>query len=396
MSLAKKLKMIIKGEPKPTFGTDPNEPWSARAGITESVRSRLSAYLKSRGINPEFISRSSKIGHAKSMEFAKWKRDHNFDDPADSVSSTTRDKMIAQREETLSELDYDTVKSLYKKRRDDFHGPEVGKTKKGKEVSAKNVSRSISRLTGFKPTQNQPQKEEIVNEISKDKVEKYLSKVDDDDYKKHGTKPNMYGRLSKQRQDGVGRAIDRLAVKSEETILETKKLSAREKFLSSLKRNGLDVNARAKEYEQIQKNIQSQKQKNNPNSLSNEDVYQDSQAATQTAFDMGTTPNQTEPTHSRKKEMSKSARIIKSLYKHNNMKEEIYDHEKEDKSVATYGKKPKVERVGVDGDEDSQAAMVLKGGKTLTGQERDTLEIDPVMRKPTNPDNKNSNKKLDK
>lgn len=369
MSLAKKLKMIVKGEPKPTFGTDPNEPWSARAGITESVRSRLSAYLKSRGINPEFISRSSKIGHAKSTEFDKWKRDHNFDDPANSVSSTTRDKMIAQREETGASKETETK---FHKKLDKLVHSTFGKRK------------------------DEMKKEEIVNEISKDKVEKYLSKVDDDDYKKHGTKPNMYGRLSKQRQDGVGRAIDRLAVKSEETISETKKLSAREKFLSSLKRNGLDVNARAKEYEQIQKNIQSQKQKNNPNSLSNEDVYQDSQAATQTAFDMGTTPNQTEPTHSRKKEMSKSARIIKSLYKHNNMKEEIYDHEKEDKSVATYGKKPKVERVGVDGDEDSQAAMVLKGGKTLTGQERDTLEIDPVMRKPTNTDNKNSNKKLDK
>jgi hypothetical protein len=127
-----------------------------------------------------------------------------------------------------------------------------------------------------------------------------------------------------------------------------------------------------------------------------EDVFQDTQAATQTAFDMGTQADDREPTYSKKKEMSKSARIIKSLYKHNNMKEDIYDHEKEDKSVATYGKKPKVEIVGVDGDEDNQAAMVLKGGKTLTGQERDTLEIDPVMRKPTNPEIKNSNKKTDK
>ena len=44
----------------------------------------------------------------------------------------------------------------------------------------------------------------------------------------------------------------------------------------------------------------------------------------------------------RKKELSKSARMIKSIYKkHRMVKEDLYDHEKEDKSVKTYGKKPK-------------------------------------------------------
>jgi hypothetical protein len=118
-----------------------------------------------------------------------------------------------------------------------------------------------------------------------------------------------------------------------------------------------------------------------------EDVFQDTQAATQTAFDMGTQADDREPTYSKKKEMSKSARMIKSLYKkHKMVKEELYDHEKEDKSVASYGKKPKVEKQEVY--DDDQAAMVLSGGKTLTGQTRDTLEIDPVLRKPVKPDNK--------
>ena len=30
-----KLKEIIKGGTKPTFGTNPNDPWSTRAGISE-------------------------------------------------------------------------------------------------------------------------------------------------------------------------------------------------------------------------------------------------------------------------------------------------------------------------------------------------------------------------
>ena len=74
------------------------------------------------------------------------------------------------------------------------------------------------------------------------------------------------------------------------------------------------------------------------------------------------------------------------------MTEELYDHEKEDKSVATYGKKPKVQKVEAFSDKEDQAAMVLKGGTTMTGQTRDTLEIDPVMRKA----NKNNDNKTNK
>jgi hypothetical protein len=67
---------------------------------------------------------------------------------------------IEEEVEQIDELNYDTVQSLYRKRRDDFHGAQDGKNKKGKVVSAKNVSTSISRLMGNKPTQNQPVKEE--------------------------------------------------------------------------------------------------------------------------------------------------------------------------------------------------------------------------------------------
>jgi hypothetical protein len=93
----------------------------------------------------------------------------------------------------------------------------------------------------------------------------------------------------------------------------------------------------------------------------------------------------------KKRQMSKSARMIKSLYKKKGMvKEDMYDHEKEDKSVATYGKKPKHEKAD---DKDSKgenkphAAAVLTGGTTLTGEKRDDIEIDPMMRnRPGQPD----------
>jgi len=51
----------------------------------------------------------------------------------------------------------------------------------------------------------------MIDEISKDKAERYLSKVGDDHRKKHGNKPmNMYQTLEPKRQKGVERALDRL------------------------------------------------------------------------------------------------------------------------------------------------------------------------------------------
>jgi hypothetical protein len=72
------------------------------------------------------------------------------------------------------------------------------------------------------------------------------------------------------------------------------------------------------------------------------------------------------------------------------LKEDMFDHEKEDKSVATYGKKPKFEKADKDdskGEKKPEAAAVMSGGTTLTGVKRDTIEIDPMMRaRPGQPD----------
>jgi hypothetical protein len=85
----------------------------------------------------------------------------------------------------------------------------------------------------------------------------------------------------------------------------------------------------------------------------------------------------------KKREMSKSARIIKSLYKNKRMqKEELYDHEKDKKGPGTNVKKAKL-TVGEKqmGDNKTDAAAILSGGTTLTGQKRDTVMIDPVLKK---------------
>ena len=59
--------MAKRGFHKLTYGTEPNDPWSAKANITETAL--LNRYLKSRGINPEFVSKDQKVAHSKTNQF---------------------------------------------------------------------------------------------------------------------------------------------------------------------------------------------------------------------------------------------------------------------------------------------------------------------------------------
>lgn len=64
-----------------------------------------------------------------------------------------------------------------------------------------------------------------------------------------------------------------------------------------------------------------------------------------------------------KKQSMKSARIIKSLYK-KKLKESTYDWEKDDKGNS----------------KKTTAKITVKGGTTMTGKPRDTVEIEPVLK----------------
>jgi hypothetical protein len=661
---AKKLKLIVRGDKKPTFGTDPNEPWSVRAGITESERGELHAYLKSRGINPDFVSKDTKISHAKSSEFHKWRRDHQFDDPINFVSTTVADRMKKQRAQTeeveieegktlqhtpvelrqhaidkekhmtkvlhhnglhkeeseqIDELAPETLasyvlkttskdpkraeprkkamgklakimakrsfseaktiqgtaldkfrqaaadrarkhddieremkarhaagkedmkgsidrleKQLNKEEKDkkeyDYEGemvksdlrsimanaqrihdmledndnlPEWVQSKitvaedyvstaanyltaemseEVDQIDEKNVPTSPEKWARAKAAakskfdvypsayangwaskkykamggdwKSVKEETEQLDEVSSSEVDHhfhqwtnsehapYNSDAGDDNkvhqsalgylrstnvpkekheklamhiaHKFHGSGIDEASGISKEKEtkfhkkldtlvhSTFGKRKDEMKMKEEvEQIDELKKSTVfswlKQQPVVPEKKPGMsrkDHNQKIKSHNKSWNRALDRLSGYKPTS---EDVFQDTQAATQTAFDMGTQADDREPTHSKKKEMSKSARMIKSLYrKHKMVKEELYDHEKEDKSVATYGKKPKTEKQEVYGDDDAQAAMILKGGTTLTGQTRDTLEIDPVMRKPVRPDNKISNKKTDK
>jgi hypothetical protein len=93
-----------------------------------------------------------------------------------------------------------------------------------------------------------------------------------------------------------------------------------------------------------------------------------------------------------KEEVEKMSTVdrIKKIRKEK-LKEEMYDHEKEDKSVQTYGKKPKLQTTKKEdsfGENKPEAALTMSGGTTLTGTKRDEVEIDPMMKRdrPGQPD----------
>lgn len=434
MSLAKKLKLIVKGEPKPTFGTDPNEPWSVRAGITESESGMLSAYLKSRGINPEFVSKDTKISHAKSHEFSKWKRDHMFDDPADTVSSVQRDKMKAQREEvevaemkTLSLTPVQTRQKALSRsekltnviKHNGLHKEETDK----EDTITFDIPLLIRMLEYAKEDAKTDMDlhkvtEKLINIRNKGTLTMadydFVVSIKESIDIMEKNDPCWTGYTQVGMKDKGGREVPNCVpskgvpkAKGYKQVKEWKTTegSALDRFRAAAserekKHNAIEKSRQEKLHQDPSKvTVPQAKAKDGMTSaidrlekhLNKEDVYQDSQAATQTAFDMGTQPDNC--SCDRKRQMSKSARMIKALYKkHKMVKEDLYDHEKEDKSVASYGKKPKVQKMEDFSDKEDQAAMVLKGGTTLTGQTRDTLEIDPVMRKA----NKNNDNKTDK
>ena len=376
------------------------------------------------------------------------------------------------KEEVLGELNYDTVKSLYQKRRADFHGAQVGKKKKGKDVSAKNVSTSISRMMGYKPTQNQPQKEEVeqIDELNYDTVDSYNSKRKANPSSKKSsevttknkltTNDRLFGKKPTQNSpmQGVKRELSpqqktlqkdyhdsqKRGMSTEEVVNELsnellgsykkkagEQASAADKagdFKKGNKRFSGIVRATKKQFandvkeetlDELNKdtlksylNKSTEIRKDSKSELKDiekrPEMYKDNSDRAQQ--NIATRANKLKTTITKrttglnrafnklhgvaeavdKKEMTKSARMIKALYKKKNVKEETYDWEKEDKSVQTYGKKPKVQMTDKKdsyGEEKPKAAITMTGGTTLTGEKRDDVEIDPMMKKRAGPAN---------
>ena len=254
----KKTFKQIFGE-KPTFGTNPLDPWSTKAGITEedlSENSLLQSFLKTRGIDPRFVSKNTRMAYGRSGAFKKY---------AVRMQNTTQAPQSPNLEEVQVQEGHQTPTYL---------------AQKG-NVPLTVITHELKMGQNIEHEHTPSDKRALA--IAKDHVAEF---------------PDYYTRLKRMEKQA---------------------------------------------------------------------------------------------------EISKSARMIKAIYKKKNVvKEELYDRDAESKDPGTTvkGKSPKLQKPDgqLQGDDKSKAAAVLSGGKTMTGEPRDTIELDPMMNtRPGQPDKKDGN-----
>lgn len=384
MSKAQTLKSIVKrgGAEKPSFGTNPWDPWSAKANIAEDAA--LDQYLTSRGINPKHVTKNQKVAHSKMGQFIKWKRDH-MSEAVDRKDTITFDIPLLIRVLEFTREDLKSDINLHKmvERLLNIRGKgtltmnEYGKIVK-EEVAEEEVEQIIEiTTTGYHKAAIKSRMDaavKVVSSMGSDKEArtkldarnrglKRLSDRTSAEMKKANSgpqKPIPSTHDGNDRGYGKGRYMGD-SVEHDESLIEAQ--SAAVRFQRALE------NAKKKREEEERRNAENAKRALTPKN----ENYQDPQAATSMPGDCANSPDDVMPKDKNKKliQMSKSARIIKSIYKRKGVKEEAY------------GKKPKMQNVITDLEE-PQAAAVLTGGTTLTGEKRDTIEIDPMlkMRKP--------------
>jgi hypothetical protein len=389
MSKALTIKSIVKGTAdKPTFGTNPRDPWSAKANIAEDAA--LNTYLKSRGINPEFATKDQKVSHSKTGQFIKWKRDHMIESITEAI-----DKMDVimfdipllirmleyAREDAKTDMDLHKVveKLIHIRKKGVLTMKDytfVTRLREGLELDENHIAIAMGQMMDDEGSM-------VLNQL--DQMERAVNMVRNyigTDYEKQLpawvqsklTLATDYidtvGNYLNSKNEDVNEAAS-ASIRMYKALQQAKEKREREERLG----NEL-LNKKPPEQKPVQKEeIESFKPMDQPNY--NNSIQARQKKADDAAKDKGKKLIQ----------MSKSARIIKSIYKRKGMKEEIYDHEKEDKSVATYGKKPKIQRTTDNSNmEKPQAAAIMTGGTTLTGEKRDTIEIDPMMKMRSRPD----------
>lgn len=375
MSRAQLLKSLIKG-------TD----------ISEDAY--LDKYLSSRGINPKFATKDQKVAHSKTSQFINWKNSR-LNEMTDKKDTVTLDIPLLIRVLELAREDLKSDMDLHR-----VVEKLINIRKKGM-LTMKDynyIAKIHEEIMPQVPV-------EQIDEISRELTHSYFKKAYAQKYNNEPAKPTKL--QMKNRNKGMNRAHNRLVNRLElpkgtdpseggkytadsveydnATMVEAQSAAVRwQKALEAAKK---------KREEEERRNKENAERALAPKKPVQEDKFQDPMAATQTVGMEVDNPSCS--CDDKKSQRSKSARIIKSIYKRKNMKEELYDHEKEDKPTTSYGKKPKMSVTKPTdnvGENKPDAAAVLTGGKTLTGQPRDTIEIDPMMRKRPGSDPTGKNK----
>lgn len=378
MSKIQTIKKTV-GE-KPTFGTDPKDPWSTKANIAEDAA--LDQYLVSRGINPKHVTKDQKVAHSKMGQFLKWKRDHlgeavdkkdtvTFDIPllirvlefaredlkSDILLHKMVERLISMRGKgTLTMDQYGRIiKEEAEALGESEYGPRADKLLKHSH-DLYHKSRSES----------DPEKKQSMVKMST-KAHKVFMKAKEQHFKRNpdAYKAHVDKMMSGAAQDykdqekkrGIGHVRDHVEVDSE--VVNEVSSELLDRYKKGAMKSAADLAAKG-DYKksndrllghmkatgkQIDKTTAAIKK-----SLRTEAM--DPKAADPLPADGANSPADVAPKKKKQLiQMSKSARIIKSIYKKKGVKEE-----------------PK-------------AAAVLSGGTTMTGEKRDTIEIDPMMKK---------------
>lgn len=370
MSAAQLLKSLIKG-------TDISE---------DAV---LDKYLMSRGINPKFATKDQKVSHSKTGAFITWKNSRMLEDTleekVDKKDTVTLDIPLLirvlelAREDIKSDMDLHRVveKLINIRNKGMLTMKDYNYISKIHEEVMSQVSQEVIdevTTTGYHAAATKSRmnaavkimssmgsdKQAVTKLNARNKGLKRLSDRTSTEMKKANSgpqKPIPSTHDGNDRGYGKGRYMGDSVEHDDEVMSEAQSAAVRwQKALEAAKK---------KREEETARNAENAKRALTPKPMGESS------------------------------ERTKSARIIKALYKRKGMKEELYDHEKEDKSVATYGKKPKVvtndPKVSF-GENKPDAAAILTGGTTLTGQKRDVVEIDPMMRKRPSTDSSTKNK----
>jgi len=391
-----KAKDIVKSVAKKTdltaakTGSDPRDGWSSSGAgggiaIPENVTSRraelLSKYYKSKGWNVNYIPKNTKVSQSKKGDYEKWKRDHGIYEDEVNEDLTTK-----------------------------YNGPHTGAPETRSEISKSPTLKRKRQLDqaaahyAVKPPagtmKHTMAKEENLDEVSLgDYKEKAKAQVKELKPHTKGEYGDIVKRAVKRREKGLAMAAKREEVEVNEVSSE---LLGRYKEKAKQSADTLTAAGKHRQAADRHMNVMKATGKQMAHTISNlkkslkqEDNFGDPKAASEAPFDMGNTPNQVAP-----KKMSKAASMVKEIYAKHKLKEDMYDWEKDQKDAKPMGKKPSMQKVDGSnelGDKKPKARMVLKGGTTLTGEKRDTVEIDPMLKNRTAmPDYKDMDKKNQK
>jgi hypothetical protein len=348
--------------------------------VTEASETELLAkYLNSRGINPKYATKDQKIAHSKSGQFQKWKRDHQHDELNEDTN--VKDMVCFDipllirvleftREEMKTDIELHNMVERLINMRDNVPLDMTHYDKiTQKLVKENHIAIAMGKMLDDESGMVLSQIEELERGCAM--IRSYIGK----DYEKQ---------LPAWVQAKVTLATDYMSTVGNYLVSKNEKVNeevldeAKKPRTTALQKWRKAAAEREKKHSQMPTGDMKSAIDRLEKHLTKENTL-DSMAATEAPSDCSDNTNSTPSTGK-----SYAARMVKDLKK-KTVKEETYDWEKDDKSSQekSYGKTPKMnmtDKKGNLGDTKPEARAVMKGGTTLTGQPRDMVEIDPAMK----------------